>query len=183
MNIHQVSVRYLPEQDRVLMRINTRQGEELQVWFTRRLALNLWPTLQRSVAQAAERATAKLEDPARDPAAQRILGSFHREAALQRADFTTRYESPPQAVHPLGAEPLLVTEMRLAVLPAGALRLTLREKLPGQAERAAQVDLVGSLVDGFEALMGRALKASQWNPSMGPREEPDAPATPARYLN
>ena len=36
MNIHQLSVTYLPEQDRILARVNTTAGEEMRLWLTRR---------------------------------------------------------------------------------------------------------------------------------------------------
>ena len=41
MQIHQMSVTYLPEQDRILMRINTTEGEEMRMWLTRRLMVGL----------------------------------------------------------------------------------------------------------------------------------------------
>ena len=34
MQIHQMSVSYLPEQDRILMRVNTVEGEEMRMWLT-----------------------------------------------------------------------------------------------------------------------------------------------------
>jgi hypothetical protein len=34
MNIHQVCVSYSHEQDRFLVRINTRSDEEVRLWFT-----------------------------------------------------------------------------------------------------------------------------------------------------
>ena len=47
MNIHQLSVTYLPEEDRILARINTTAGEEMRLWLTRRLMLGLWPLLSK----------------------------------------------------------------------------------------------------------------------------------------
>jgi hypothetical protein len=45
------------DNDRILVRINTQHGEEMRLWFTRRLVLGLWPSLSRAVAHAAEFAT------------------------------------------------------------------------------------------------------------------------------
>ena len=47
MQIHQMSVTYLPEQDRILLRINTTEGEETRMWLTRRLMVGLWPLLTK----------------------------------------------------------------------------------------------------------------------------------------
>ena len=55
MQVHQFSVSYVQEQDRILVRINTTAGEELRVWFTRRLMLPLWPNLNKAVADQLQR--------------------------------------------------------------------------------------------------------------------------------
>ena len=47
MKIHQLSVNYLAEQDRILMRVNTAASEEMRLWLTRRLMLGLWPLLTK----------------------------------------------------------------------------------------------------------------------------------------
>ena len=47
MNIHQLSVTFVNEQDRLLVRVNSTDGEELRVWFTRRLMRDLLPLLTR----------------------------------------------------------------------------------------------------------------------------------------
>ena len=51
MQIHQMSVTYLPEQDRILMRINTTEGEEMRMWLTRRLMVGLWPLLSKLLTE------------------------------------------------------------------------------------------------------------------------------------
>ena len=47
MKIHLMSVTYLAEQDRILMRVNTAAAEEMRLWLTRRLMLGLWPLLSK----------------------------------------------------------------------------------------------------------------------------------------
>jgi hypothetical protein len=51
MNIHQLSVNYLQEQDRILARINTTDGAELRLWLTRRLTMGLMPLLNKIVTE------------------------------------------------------------------------------------------------------------------------------------
>ena len=70
MDIRQVSVTYREEQDRILVRINTAQAEELRLWFTRRLVLGLWPALSRAIVQTGELAAAAEGRPAPGDAAQ-----------------------------------------------------------------------------------------------------------------
>ena len=47
MKLHQLSVVYLAEQDRILVRANTSEAAEMRLWLTRRLMLGLWPLLTR----------------------------------------------------------------------------------------------------------------------------------------
>ena len=47
MQIHQLSVTYQAEQDRILLRINSTSGEEMRMWLTRRLMSGLWPLMSK----------------------------------------------------------------------------------------------------------------------------------------
>ena len=51
MKIHQLSVTYLAEQDRILVRINTTAAKEMRLWLTRRLTVGLWPLLSKLLTQ------------------------------------------------------------------------------------------------------------------------------------
>ena len=76
MNIHQLSVNYLQEQDRILLRINTSAGEELRLWLTRRLTLNLWPMLTKIVAdQVVQQARSVLWQVSGSSATEDIVSS------------------------------------------------------------------------------------------------------------
>ena len=50
MNIYQVCINYVNEEDRLLARINTREGQELRFWLTRRLSLAVMPLLEQVAA-------------------------------------------------------------------------------------------------------------------------------------
>ena len=193
MNIHQVSATYVQEQDRILVRINTPQGDEMRLWFTRRLCLSLWPTLERAVLATSELATRQDSSTPQPqaPMTQRLVGSFKRAAALQNADFTTPYESNAAARLPLGTEPLLVSEIRLTPQTDGALRIEFQENLAGMAApRGFQVELVGTLMHGFVHLLERAIEQSQWwqrpdfiTSAAAAQTERPSEAEPPRYLN
>ena len=171
MDIHQLSVNYIQEQDRILVRINTTAHEELRLWFTRRLTLDFMPMTQRIVAEwVAKQETVKspLTMPAASADAQTksLLADFKREESLQKSDFHTPYKAPNAL--PLGAEPLLVTEISLTPLPSGQLQMAFNEKLPlnnGQPHpnpRGFRVALEQKLVHGFVHLLQKAVDTSQW---------------------
>jgi hypothetical protein len=170
-NIHQLSVNYIQEHDRILVRINTTASEELRLWFTRRLTIGLQPMLQKIVAEWVAKQEA-VKSPSISPTAtadaqtQAMLAEFKREESLQKSDFQTPYK-PPNAL-PLGAEPLLVTEISVTPLPSGQLQLSFNEKLPldnGQPNpnpRGFRIALEQKLVHGFVHLLEKAVATSQW---------------------
>jgi hypothetical protein len=170
MNIHQVSVSYVQEQDRLLMRINGKEGGELRAWLTRRLTLALLPVLsQTSTEQISKVAAAAVAGAlpaasADDPRSQ-ALAAFKTEAALRSGDFETPYQPPsdPPAEPLLGPEPLLLTEVKVTLLGSGQLRLQLFEKLPGQeAVRHFQVMMDPQLSNALLQLLHQSVNASQW---------------------
>ncbi len=173
MDIHQLSVNYIQEHDRILVRINTTRSEELRLWLTRRLTLGFMPMVQKIVAEwVAKQETVK--SPLTMPAAtadlqtKQLLADFKREESLQKSDFHTPYKAPNAL--PLGAEPLLVTEISVTPLPSGQLQLAFNEKLqldsgqphPHPNPRGFRVALEQKLVHGFVHLLQKAMDVSQW---------------------
>jgi hypothetical protein len=160
MNIKQLSVNFVEEQDRILVRINTTDSEELRLWLTRRLSLGFRPALQKLITDHVlphEASTA----PVSDESTRKMMADFTKDAALQKADFKTPFADKPAAL-PLGAEPLLVTELNLSPVAQGQLRLGFGAPAP----RAFQMTLVPELVHGFLHLLDKAMEASKWNESV-----------------
>lgn len=171
-DIHQLSVNYIQEHDRILVRINTTASEELRLWFTRRLALGLMPMMQKIVAewvakQESVKSPLTIPTATADLQTKQLLTDFKREESLQKSDFQTPYKAPNAL--PLGPEPLLVTEVSITPLPSGQLQVAFSEKLPldnghiGPNPRGFRVALEQKLVHGFVHLLQKALEVSQWS--------------------
>jgi hypothetical protein len=164
MNVHQLSIAYVPEQDRILVRVNTKQGQELSVWFTRRLTLGLMPLMDRAVTEHVARhsgpATSHLA--AMDELSKKAMTQFKRSENLKTSDFATPYKTAATSVQ-VFEQPLLVTEVNVAPLPSGQLRLSFTEKLSGTKEqRSFQLALSDQLIHAFVHLLERAVQQSQW---------------------
>lgn len=172
MNIHQVSVSYVQEQDRLLIRINGKEGGELRAWLTRRLTLALWPVLNQTATDQMKKIAAPSEAAASlDEQRQLLLAAFRKEASLRSGDFETPYRDQPDqsADLPLGPEPLLLTEVKVTLMGSGQLRLQMFEKLPGrEAVRNVQVMMDPQLSNGLLHLLHQSLKASQWLQALPP---------------
>lgn len=169
MNIHQLSVNYQIEQDRILVQVNTLAGEVLSAWLTRRLSVNLHPRLVQ-LATEVELKNDKLSAP--DEVSRKIIMDFKKQEALLQGDFKTPF-SQKASQYPIGPEPLLVTTINFTMLGQGALRVEFEEILPKQtSKRSFQVTLAAELLHGFMHLFENAIKSSAW----GIIESPQASA-------
>ena len=167
MNIHQLSVNYLQEHDRILVRINTTDAAELRLWFTRRLTLGLAPILGKVVAEHVAKQEA-LHSPhispvaTADPTTVQMLADFKKQEHLLKSDFQTPFKAEVTQL-PLGAEPLLVTEVNMTPQPSGQMQLVFSEKLPDVTKpRSFQIALEPKLTHGFIHLLDKAIEVSMW---------------------
>jgi hypothetical protein len=197
MKIHQLSVNYLLEQDRILVRLNTQGGDEIRLWLTRRLMLTLWPTLNREVAehvarQASVRDTAMAALANADDQTKQLLADFSREDVLRDADFKTPF-NPKPGHFPLGERPLLVTGINIKPLETGRLELGFQEKLPGRPHppRGFRASPPDPMLHSLVHLLQKALARSGWDPARfgdAPAEDRKAPEPGSgtdkpKYLN
>lgn len=161
MNIHQVSVNYFSDQDRMLLRISTQTGEELRVWFTRRLMLGLLPALStKATEQVNQLAGYSLNTELFHDKRQTMLEKFQKESAIYGGDYKTPFQVAAGNL-PLGVEPLLVNEINLTLLAEGQLQVQMIEKLPTQT-RNLQIVMDAPLVQSLLQLFNQTLPQTQW---------------------
>jgi hypothetical protein len=193
MKIHQLSVAYLAQQDRILVRVNTAAGQETRLWLTRRLMLVLWPELNKLFTKhllKLEAAGSSLESA--DEGLRKMLADFRKEEFLKNADFDTPYQES-QVQLPLGEEPLLVTDVDASPLPNGRLLLSFNERPTGlEKPRSFQMEMEHKLMQGLMHLLEQALSLTQWQEAFGARpvtvedcavEQGSPAARKPRYLN
>lgn len=125
MRLHQLSVGFDPEHDRLLMRINTSAHTEFRLWLTRRYVKLLWPALLQlvdsttpPVVRAPSQAT---------PQAQQAVRAFAHEEAISRADFSKPYDADKRET-PLGADPILLSRMEAGTDAAGKRLLSMHPR-------------------------------------------------------
>ena len=188
MNIHQLSVAYHVDYDRILVQINTLAGEELRLWLTRRLVVNFLPHLNRLVIDV-EAGTLQLAS--HDEISKKVVAEFKKQESITRSDFKTPFTTQASG-YPIGEEPLLVTNIHLTPDGKGALRIGFEEKMVDQpAPRGFHMTMASTLLHGFTHLLESAIKVSEWgilDPQKPIADAADAamasrPSDPPRYLN
>lgn len=182
MNIHQLSLNHDALQDRLLLRINTTGKEELRVWLTRRLALGLQPHLERLGLEALK-PQASVETPVRNEETRQMLAEFKQQENLRKADFATPYKEAENL--PLGADPLLITDIQMNPQADGSILLVFQEKFGPPPHRGFQAKVKADLIVGLQQLLHEAIVKADWRGSSSPVKAREVPAEPTSrgYLN
>ena len=122
---------------------------------------------------------------ATDPATKKAMSDFNRSETIRGADFSTPYQLADTS-EPLFTNPLLITEVNIAHLAGGSLRLQCAEKLSGAPPRTFELVLSETLSHAFMHLLERAVVASTWRGAAAAAPSADGPvAAPpvSGYLN
>lgn len=152
MQIRQLQVANDQIQDRLVLRVATAADEEFRVWVTRRLLRTVWPHLAGLL---------------RFDAPQTHAGSGEAPS----------FEKPfrdDKASYPLGAKPLLASEVSFDPLPDGQYRLTFREV----RERSLQLNLNDELLQALCSMLRACSEKAQWDLALDYTSAPPSPATP-----
>lgn len=165
MHIHQFQASYQLEHDRILVRLNTTDGQEQRVWFTRRMMLGLFPHMEKMTARLALPHTTPV---GHDGSAGKAVSDFHRQEALEKTDFST----PFQSVQPMlvaNDAPLLVTSIQITPHNNESFTLKFDEAIAGTDQvRSMEINMGGTIMLGLMHVLGMALKASGWGISVTP---------------
>ncbi len=149
--LHQMTVAYTPEHDRLLLRVNTKELVEFRLWLTRLLVKKLWESLVKRFEAAPQVAVQAA------PGAKEAVMSMRHEKALQSSDFTKKHEPPAKEPEPK-EEPLLVTGFECRPVSETVLRLTLRT----QKGTNVNLNLNDDLLHALCHLIRNASQQADW---------------------
>ena len=178
MHIRQVSLQYLAEADRLLLRVRTSDDHLFAVWMTRRLCLRLWPHLSAMVHRAGTATAVALATPQATPTpeAAAMLAASARERTLQQADFSQPFEAAA-AQQPFGPEPMLAHTVQLTSQAGGKLQLSISDA----QKRNVHLVLDAELGTAVHELMVAALRQADWGLAL--ETAPPSTEVAARLLN
>ncbi|MGR9090518.1 MAG: hypothetical protein ACU85U_08065 [Gammaproteobacteria bacterium] len=149
--IEQIQIKFVPVEDRLLMRVAGDEGLEFRFWLTRRFVKMIWPALGNAMQLSPTVRTQA------SPIAQREVLAFEHEKAVSDADFATPYKESPKTL-PLGSEPILLSKMQLRRDRGGSLTMSLGpESGPG-------IDLAinNKLLHSVAELIANGAQLAQW---------------------
>lgn len=147
----QIQARYIEEEDRILLRMNTVAEEEFRFWFTRRLLLRLWPVLQEGL----------MSSPAvkqqMDYSSRQAIVAFEHERAQTKAEFNNAFRETDKL--PLGQDPLLVVRVGFRNLENGSFAFALKNGAGNGIDLTLTQDLLHLLCK----LLDDAAQKSAWD--------------------
>ena len=117
-----MTVNYVAEQDRVLLRVSTTDNPEVQLWLTRRFIKILWDVLVKTIDSLEHRNRSNNIEEERSVAAARALE--HQEA-LKKV-LTDKPANPNQPTTAMSTNPLLIVEICSRLDDNGTVHLNLK---------------------------------------------------------
>ncbi|QTA87854.1 hypothetical protein [Desulfonema magnum] len=112
MNIHQFNMQFNPEEDRIIFRLNTVNGEEFRFFLTRRFVKVLWPVLLQLLSNDLKR-----REPVKAHVVKEVL-EFEREEVVSKANFKQQYVEQAKTF-PLGEDIILLFRIQVKQAPGG----------------------------------------------------------------
>lgn len=156
MTIKQFNATYLASDDRLLFRFNTAEDTEFRFWFTRRVTLFILAATSHLVVKNLEQT--------HSPEAAKSLAEFGKEAiqAEKGGDGAIQQDSYHPANHyPLGADPLLVMDVKCALEKQGEEDLlSLDLVLPGGAN--INLKMAGPTLQAMCLLLNQLRQHAAW---------------------
>ncbi|MBF0621249.1 MAG: hypothetical protein HQL54_04915 [Magnetococcales bacterium] len=172
--ISQIQMKYDPNQDRLMMRLNTSQSAEFRFWLTRRFVKRLWPALVK-LMQKDENVSMQ-----NDPMSRQAVMQFQHQESIAGADFKTEYREETVQDLPLGHAPLLVTQGTLNQNPeTGHFNLGLHD----EQKKGLNIGMEKKMLHTFCHLLADSVKKIEWDIKLqiGRGMPGPADATPAHF--
>ncbi|MEK9673722.1 MAG: hypothetical protein VW268_14665 [Rhodospirillaceae bacterium] len=195
--LHQLTVKYLPAEDRILLRIGTSAKTEYRLWLTRRFIAALWPSLGGQLAETADvqalrRPAAVPQDgpvgksaapeppqtkPPVTPEVREALLGMEHQTAIDQSDFSKTHEEDNVDLT-ANTGPMMVTGAK--VKPWDGKRLVMG--LQTQNGSNITVTLDKKLLHGFCHMISTTVHKAGWglNLAIG---DPAQAAAPTRAIH
>ena len=107
--MHQMQLSYMPTEDRILFRMNTKARQEFRFWMTRRYTSILWNTLSKMISDQEKKdeiQEERSEGPLKDALVESAKKEIEHQEIVSKSDFKTQYQE--SSYLPLGEEPALL---------------------------------------------------------------------------
>lgn len=155
MQIKQIQLAYAPEEDRILMRLNTDKNRELRCWLTRRMVNSLLPKLDQSMQEHLT------SDRPLNEQTRQALVDMTREATRINSDYSTPFYESQDKETLLGNNPLLVARIELTTAKQ-INKSDIALRLSNPEGKGFELKLTEKLQHGFIDLLLTTCEKAKW---------------------
>lgn len=153
--LHQMTLVYVPEEDRALLRVIMTNATEVQFWLTRKFVNILWDVLIKTVDLLPRKDRSSKVSDDRSIAATRLFE--HEEALKKVLDETPNAQNKTSKV--IQETPLLVVGINSRIDDTGIANLTLRNKNANEIVLSLSIELL----HGFLHQIRTVATQADWN--------------------
>lgn len=150
--LHQIQIRFVPQEDRILLRIRTTDSSEYRFWLTRRYVKLLWPVVVKML-----KADRRVQLQPSDEARSAVL-SFRHEKVIKEGDFSTKYKEDAAEL-PLGESPLVLARIKLKKGDQNGHLLCMHP----ESGKGIELAMNETLLHSFSKLLTDAVKIAEWD--------------------
>ncbi|CAC9442824.1 hypothetical protein BSPLISOX_2952 [uncultured Gammaproteobacteria bacterium] len=165
MNIHQMQLSYSTQEDRIILRINSKENEEIRLFLTRRIVTSFWDILNRTIVHALTNQP-KLHDMQKIPIPQ----NTEKEATLKQMEQQIQYQDMIEnSSHetpfnngnkfPMGEAPILIAKITINTYENNNTTLIF-ESDNGQN---INLNLDPQLLLNLSNLLTKVMSSTDWN--------------------
>ena len=150
--LHQFSIDFVAEEDRLLLKVNTTDGQEIQAWLTRRYVRTIWQLIAKLLERHPE------VQRQSDPATRQAVVGYQHDKAVEAADFSQPYQAAEAVtVRPAGDDPIL--PITLTIKTKGNMHTL---TLSPEAGKEVALGLDSDHLHSFAHLLVAAVKRADW---------------------
>lgn len=143
--LHQINIAYVPKEDRLLLRVSTRKGDEYRAWLTRRFAALLLKLLNKQMEQFG--------------GAPSLASSQETRSMFKKGALNKRFDAERSVQFPLGEEGILAMRVNASTTKKGTLALQI---LPERGQQGITLNLSRTLLYLFYNVLTQGIDQADW---------------------
>ena len=155
--LHQMQLTFVPVEDRVLFRMNTKARQEFRFWMTRRYIKVLWNTIIKLLKERqGKKLETKEEKPLPEPIQEAVIAAEHQKI-VENSDFQTQYQESTYL--PLGESPTLLFSVGVKPGPNNQAILVMSP----QEGQGIEIGLNDQIVHSLCKLLAETAAKAEWD--------------------
>ena len=176
--LHQMTVTYVPTEDRMMLRIATSEKTEYRLWLTRRFIATLWPALGGQLAQTADLSGLPPPAPAVPTKVRDAVLGMEHQAAVQDSDFSRKHDEDTVDLT-ANTGPMIVTGAK--VKPWDGKKLVLGFQTSNDMNVTVTLDK--KLLHGFCHMVATTVQKAEWGLALTVGEPVVAPQAGTKVIH